>query len=228
MNTQNTTHTQSNYPTKIFIGKHNNENIYLSAPSWDCGWYWGFGYLGNKNCHYHVDGLTKHETYNFEKKCFEYEFTNLYDGFKKHFGDTLIVRDSQLWTLCELIKSAYVLKETAETLGRGGVHYTTNPCKDIIQNTDEVKRINEIVLPAIFEEIYKILIPAQENDQINKQLLKLNVKGDTSKVVDFMLLNGITTDDLKAINGITDHDYSVIHSSYWTRYHANKKQLTNQ
>jgi hypothetical protein len=56
--------TLSNYE-KILLGYNNNEPIYLSPPSWDCGWYWGFGYLGNKNCHYHVDGLTKIQSQDF-------------------------------------------------------------------------------------------------------------------------------------------------------------------
>jgi hypothetical protein len=214
--------TLANYPKQIFIGVNDDQKIYLSAPSWDCNWYWGFGYLGNRNCHYHVDGLTKHETYNFEKKCWEYEFTNLYDGFKKHFGNTLIVRDSKLWTLCELFKTAYTLKETAEVLGRGGSHYTTNPCSELITNKDEVTRINTVVLPALFEEIYKILIPAQDNEKINNQLVKLNNKGNTLKVVEFMNDNRITTDDLKTISGITAHDFSVIHSKYWELHHAKK------
>ncbi len=143
---------------KIKLGVVNNENIYLSPPSWDCDWYWGFGYIGNKNCHYHIDGLKKIETYNFEKKVFEYEFVNLYDGFKRHFGDSFIVKeDKDIWTLAELFKTFYTLKETAEVLGRGGSHYTKNPCSLIIMNKEEVKRINEIVLPEIFKEIYAIL-----------------------------------------------------------------------
>jgi len=222
--------TLSNYPTKIFIGQNDNENIYLSAPSWDCGWYWGFGYLGNRNCHYHVDGLTKHETYNFDKKCREYEFTNLFDGFKKHFGNSLIVRDSQLWKLVELFKTFYTLKECAEVLGRGGSHYTTNPCTEIIINADEVTRINNIVLPAIFEEIYKILIPAQNNRDINRKLISLvqNETKGTLDVVNFMLENSIHTDDLKNIDGLTSNDINVIHSEYWKVYHAkNKTALAN-
>jgi len=214
--------TLSNYPAKIFIGIHDNEKIYLSAPSWDCGLCWGFGYIGNKNCHYHIDGLTKHESYDFGKKCFTYEFTNLYDGFKKHFGNSLIVRDSQLWTLCELLKTFYILKETAEVLGRGGSHYTNNPCSELITNKDEVTRINTTVLPAIFEEIYKILIPAQDNEKVNAQLVKLNNKGNTLKVVEFMHENRITTDDLKNIAGITAHDFNYIHSKYWELHHAKK------
>lgn len=129
---------------KHYMGTVSGERIYLSPPSWDCDWYWGFGYLGNNNCHYHLDGLNRE--------------LNLYDAIKKHFGRSLVIKDDKdLWTFCELVLSAYTLKETAEVLGRGGSHMTTNPCADIIINKDEVTRINEIVLPAIFNEINKIL-----------------------------------------------------------------------
>lgn len=213
----------SEYPSKIFIGVRDGEEIYLSAPSWDCGWYWGFGYLGNENCHYHVDGLTKHESYDFDNRVWKYEFTSLFDGFKKHFGSSLIVRDSQLWTLCELFQTFYTLKETAEVLGRGGAHYTTNPCKDIIMNTEEVTRINTVVLPAIFEAIYKILIPAQNNKTLDKKLVALYLEGDTSKVITFMVEHNISTDDLNAIDGLTKNDINYIHSAYWKWYHSNKE-----
>ncbi len=209
--TQLTPSTLSSYPKSIFIGINNNEKIYLSSPSWDCGWYWGFGYLGNRNCHYHVDGLNAKEN------------ISLFDAFKKHFGDSLVVRDSQLWTLCELFKTFYTLKETAEVLGRGGSHLTKNPCSELIVNKEEVARINSIVLPAIFEEIYKILIPAQDNEKVNKQLVRLNNEGNTLKVVDFMNEHRITTDDLKNIEGITSHDFNYIHSMYWKIRHSKKE-----
>jgi len=201
--------TLSNYPNKIYLGENEGEKIYLSAPSWDCNWYWGFGYIGNNNCHYHIDGLTKKEN------------AHLFDAFKKHFGKSLVVRDSQLWTLCELFETFYNLKNAAEVLGSGSSNMSANPCKDLIINKDEVIRINNIVLPQIFEEIYKILIPAQDNEKINKQLIKEIIKGDTNKVVDFMIENKISTDDLKNIEGVTNHDYSVICSFYWERYHKN-------
>lgn len=138
-------------PKKILIGRHNDENIYLTAPSWDCGWYWGFGYLGNKNCHYHIDGLNK------------YENINLYDAIKKHFGESLIVKDDKdIWTLTELFKTFYDLKTITEVLGRGGSNYSTNPCKELITNTKEVERINKVVLPEIFLAIYKILLKYED------------------------------------------------------------------
>lgn len=140
----------SEMPKKVLIGIVDDENIYLSAPSWDCGWYWGFGYLGNKNCHYHVDGLNDKEN------------PNMYDAFKKHFGDSLTIDDSKLWTICELFKTFYTLKETAEVLGRGGSYYTTNPIASLIINKKEVKRINEIIMPELFSEIYKILLEKKD------------------------------------------------------------------
>lgn len=150
--------TLSNYKSKIKLGIVDNENIYLSAPSWDCDWYWGFGYLGNKNCHYQIDGLTQIETYNFDKKVREYEFVNMYDGLKKHFGDSFIVtEDKDIWTLAELFCSFYTLNQYAEMCHTGGANMTTNPCKEILKNTEEETRINNIVLPQIFEEIYKVL-----------------------------------------------------------------------
>lgn len=143
---------------KIKLGTVDNESIYLSPPSWDCGWYWGFGYLGNKNCHYHVDGLKTIETYNLEAKAWTHERVNLYDGFKRHFAESFIVKaDKDIWTLAELFQTFYILKEVAEVYNRGGSYLSSNPCASVIKNLDEVKRINEVVLPAIFKEIYIIL-----------------------------------------------------------------------
>lgn len=210
--------TLSNYPDKIYIGCNEGKRIYLSAPSWDCGWYWGFGYLGNRNYHYHVDGLTSIDTY--KDGAWNHKNVNLYDGFIEHFGKTLIVRKSQLWKICELFKTFYVLKESAAVLGRGGAHYTTNPAEDIIKNPTEVERINNVVLPQIFEEIYKILIPAQDNPNIDKKLVKLIVQGDTHKVVTFMFAYNIKPDDLEDIDVVTKHDYSVIHSHYYGVVHG--------
>lgn len=130
---------------KHFFGtrKDTGEEIYLSAPSWDCDWYWGFGYLGNKYCHYHLSGYQNGRN------------INMYDALLADYNLNPKIK-ANLWEFCELVLSAYTLKEAAEVLGRGGSHMTTNPCQDIIINKDEVKRINEIVLPAIFNKIEAI------------------------------------------------------------------------
>lgn len=79
------------------------------------------------------------------------------DAMMEHFGDSLTIGERGLWTFTELAITAYALKETAEVLGRGGSHTTTNPCAELIKNEKEAKRINEKVLPAIFDEINRIL-----------------------------------------------------------------------
>lgn len=139
------------------LGKDKEGILYwLEEPKWDCGWYWGCGYVetytNNKNpsiardieSHQHFDGLF------FNKN------KNGYDNFKEFFDETTVT-DKELWTLLEVMKTIYILKETAEVLGRGGSHYTSNPCRDTITNTEEVKRINEVVLPALFEAVRRIL-----------------------------------------------------------------------
>lgn len=131
------------FDEKVYIGSDSDgAREYLAEPSWDCDWYWGFGYLQNKNIHHHVDTLNKNK--------------NLYDALTEYYGDTLVLKEKDLWTFCELMSTFYALKETAEVLGRGGAHYTTNPCAEIITNKEEAKRINDVVMPALFDTIYKL------------------------------------------------------------------------
>jgi hypothetical protein len=199
--------TLSNY-RRVLLGYNKGEAIYLTPPSWDCGWYWGFGYIGNKDCHYHIDGLMKD--------------VNLYDGFKNHFGTTFLVRESDIWTFAELFNSFYKLKSIAELYKNGSSNYTTNPAKESIKNTDEMERINSVVLPQIFEEIYKIVERNRNNKKTFLKLVALNLEGDTKKVVKYMLNNSIKIDDLKTIEGLTRNDVTVIHNYYWKQQHASK------
>lgn len=130
------------YP-RVFLGTSvEGERVYLTPPSWDCGWYWGWGYIGNRHCHYHLDSLFKH--------------TNMHDGIKAHFKTFTAVEPKDLWTFCELVKTFYSLRETAEVLTRGGSHYTNNPCQELIKDADYAKHINTVLIPAIFAETYKL------------------------------------------------------------------------
>lgn len=152
------------YPDKIYLGKHNNCNVYIRKPNWDCNWYWGFGNLFSPRHYYHVCSLKKITKSYFDKdNNIRTETTThtLFDGFKKHFdGNSFIIKDDKdLWTLCELFETFYQLKNTAEMFIRGGMNVATNnPIKDIVQNKEITDNINENILPKVFDEIYKILI----------------------------------------------------------------------
>lgn len=202
--------TLSNY-SRVLLGYNNDEPIYLMPPNWECGWYWGFGYIGNKNCHYHIEGIMKDK--------------NLYDGLKEHFGETLIIRESEIWTFAELFNSFYKLKGIASLYKDGCSGLTSNPAKEFIKNTIEVERINNIVLPQIFEEIYKIINRNLNNKKLFAKLVDINLKGDTMKVVKYMLDNNIKTDDLKTIEGLTSDDRNIIRSYYWNHYDATNKKI---
>lgn len=211
------------YP-RVLIGFNDKEPIYLSPPSWDCGWYWGFGYLGNSNCHYHMDGLSK-----------KHGNINIKDAIDQEFGESYIIRPSHRWNVAELIKNFYDLKDAAYILGQGGSHLTTSPSKNIILNIDEAKRINDIVLPNVFEELYKIISRNLNNDDLFRKLIEIDLKGDSSRTLQFMKENSINPDDLillfpndytkrKFIKGITKDDYNRLHGIYWKDYHSNKNK----
>lgn len=130
---------------------------YMEKFSWDCGWYWGGGYVetytNNRNpekskdirSHQHFDGLFLND-----------RKMNGFDKFKNFFVKTPF-SDREIWQICELMKSFYICREYSDIINRGGAHYTTNPAADIIKSETEYHRINDTVIPAIAENLYKIL-----------------------------------------------------------------------
>lgn len=45
---------------KIYLGKRHIDNrlVYIAAPTWDCNWYWSFGYLKASGEHFHLSNKT--------------------------------------------------------------------------------------------------------------------------------------------------------------------------
>lgn len=138
-------------PKVLFGHKLDGEVIYLDLPTWDCNWYWGFGYLGNRQCHYHL------KTYKEEGGFGEHRNISMFEALR---GDyklcPALADDNNLWKFCELVKTVYALLEVAEVFHRGGSHYSSNPCKDLLKSPEQYKHINEVLLPALFKEIDKI------------------------------------------------------------------------
>jgi hypothetical protein len=164
--------TNNAFGKKIFLLGRDEDgtNYWLEEAKWDCGWYWGFGYVEtytnnqnpNKskdiNSHQHIDSsiMGQMQKYDFEKKCYiNSEFVhNIFDALCE-----TTFTENEGWQLSELFKSFYMLKESAAMFGRGGCNLTTNPCSELIKNEDWAKQINHEILPLIFEKIYSILSP---------------------------------------------------------------------
>lgn len=128
--------------TSFYLGtRHDKSRVTLVRPSFDCGWYWSFGYLRTTDEHYHLDSILQ-----FEK-------------IKEHFAELNpgLQSEDNLWKFLEIAKTIYTLKVTAEVLGRGGSHISKNPCAHLIINKPEVDKINNIVLPALFTQIELLL-----------------------------------------------------------------------
>lgn len=111
---------------KIYLGKiEGYGNIYLFKHSWDCGWYWSIGYLGNDNCHFHMKNLIKDSE----------------DNVHKAFTKTSITQ-KQWYVICDLFTQAYALKKTAETYRHGGHISSLIGVTNCIQNKEMEIKIN--------------------------------------------------------------------------------------
>lgn len=156
------------------VGKmKSGELVWLEAPSWDCNWYWGFGYMetytNNEHpdrsrdisSHSHWNGfLGKVEKYDFEKKCYTL------GEYRHHINESdlmaeTVLTDKESWLISDLMKSFYTLREAAEVLGRGGSHLTTDPVKTV-QDKNMADKINKELLPALFARVLAILTPADK------------------------------------------------------------------
>lgn len=157
----------------VFLLGRDKEGMrhWLEAPRWDCGWYWGFGYvevyqqnwLPSKardiNEHTHIESSfigQPQDHYDIEKKAFvkgEY-IHNIYDSLK--LAQTTF-NENEGWILTELFKQFYLLKDMASLYGSGGMNTATSPI-DWTDKTQE-KHINEIMIPRITAKIMEILSP---------------------------------------------------------------------
>lgn len=117
------------------------EVIWLEKHKWDCGWYWGFGYLGNRNCHFHFDSLLYPKV----------DGVVLYEA-SKLFDETPIT-DKEWWVIRDLFVQAYALRRAAEVYRHGGHQTTLLGTTDLIKDVDMEKRLNadlEKVLDAVW------------------------------------------------------------------------------
>lgn len=134
--------------------KKDKDRIALYAPTFECGWYWGFGYLGNKNCHYHLKNYKQIAGFS------DYRSISMFDAFKMDYTlCDVLQNDTTLWTFCELTQTAYSLLAVAEIFSRGGSHQSKNPCQELLKNLDMYEHINFVLLPALFKEIDELFVP---------------------------------------------------------------------
>ena len=143
---------------KIYLlGEDENGTKYwLEKASWDCGWYWGFGYVETYtnnaspshsrdiSSHQHFDGL-------FLKgpQC-------AFDNFKKFFKKTPLSND-EIWLLVDYMMTFYKLKDMAEVFKHGNSWQTEKAKIEELVRPDQCDLINKQLLPKLFEKIETLL-----------------------------------------------------------------------
>lgn len=127
--------------------------VYMEKFSWDCGWYWGGGYLhfhkrNNRswNCHTHFDSIF----FNNMDKDNKYNIDKYRDMFEKS-----ALTEDEWWRLFDLMKQFYSLRECAEVFQYGG-HMTSKGRTENELNPFLASELNNQIKTVIIPEVYKI------------------------------------------------------------------------
>ena len=136
---------------KILLFKKDNNRSYLLKPKFDCGWYWGLGYLATgRGSHLHFD------TY-FEDKPF-------YDAWID-FDDTPFTKD-EAYIIADYMRQLYTLRKMADMYHLGNTHITGNARvldQFAEQNTAEYKRICNVLIPTVWNALVDVLLDEEED-----------------------------------------------------------------
>lgn len=148
------------------LGKdEQGQKYWLEAPSWDCGWYWGFGYVEtytNNRSPENSKDISSHQhietSFLGEKNGINGEYCyNIFDA-ELLKGDRTFTEEEG-WELSELFNQFYFLSESAKRWRDG----KANTAKTSIINwkdEDLAKKINEEIIPIITSRIIEILSPS--------------------------------------------------------------------
>jgi hypothetical protein len=156
---------QSKYIAKVYLGRtkgKHSEPIYLEGFSWDCGWYWAGGYIGNRNMHAHFDGAflnspdPRGHVLGIDPKTMSNQWAIWED--LSFFLDDATFTSNEWWRIKDLYKQFYSLREAAETFQYGG-HCTSEGRNPAEINLAMAMQINSHIENVIIPEIMKAIQP---------------------------------------------------------------------
>ena len=142
---------------------------WLEAPSWDCGWYWGFGYIET-----YTNNTSPHASRDIES---HQHADNFYSEWCNKILKEKTFSDDEKWALCELFENFYTLKNLAETQkheGKEGNFTSKRHGFDYRKLLREDVNINRDCLPFVMAKIVSILTgrSAEELEEEYKSKMK--------------------------------------------------------
>lgn len=127
---------------------------WLEQPTWDCGWYWGCGYVETYTNNLHPDKSRDIDSHQHFDGMFLDK--NMFDYWHEFFEESTL-NNEEIWQLWDYMKSIYTLKATAKLVGRGYSYVTEKTKCEAVKDTELCKRINVEMLPALFERVKQLL-----------------------------------------------------------------------
>lgn len=143
------------------LGKSKDGDLYyMQEPEWQCGWYWGGLYLTvftNQRQPERSRDISMHTHFDYlfmqGNKCCR-------DAFKEYFKETVLT-DSEIYELCDYMKTFYTLKSVAELFKNGYSHQTEHAKIEALKSEDQRDLVNKVWLPEVFKRIETLLTPAE-------------------------------------------------------------------
>jgi hypothetical protein len=136
---------------KILLFKKDNNRYYLRKPTFDCGWYWGLGYLATgRGSHGHFDDYFKDKPF--------------YDAWVD-FDDTPFTKE-EAYIITDYMRQLYRLRKMADMYHHGSTWITekANVLNQFAeQNTAEYKRICNVLIPTVWNALVDVLLDEEED-----------------------------------------------------------------
>ena len=141
---------------------------YLEEAHFDCGWYWGIGYIetftNNRQPTRSVD-IMSHEHFNCK-----FMRGGYVDGYEKFFKKSVLNRH-EIYKLFELMECAYTLSKMAGICECRPDRVNDGTCYDYLKNQSEYLNIIKVKLPAVLADIYNLLGGNLTKEYFGKQAI---------------------------------------------------------
>ena len=155
------------FGTHYLLGEDKDGTRYwLEEPTFDCGWYWGLGYIhtftNNRQPTRSAD-INSHEHFNSKF------LDQGYDVYRTLFKKSTLTHE-EIWRLMELMRTCYTLKAAAGLFEKGSSWITKNDCYDVVKDQKLYEEIVRVKLPAVISAVCNLLGGNTTPEQFTKMV----------------------------------------------------------